>query len=200
MCQFPLFETLAVIDGQFQRLNYHQQRVNLAFEHFFKSETILDLTKITIPTAFKSGFFRCRIDYSAIAFDIKFYAYTPRKMTRFQCVYTEDLDYQFKYSDRKRLDFAKDLQIDEVIIINNGFVSDCTIGNLLFLKNEKWYSPQHYLLKGTQLTYLLDQQKVELMPIHIDDLFGYEKIMVINALNPFEPERAVSIDSSSVLR
>ena len=72
MCQFPLFETLAVIDGQFQSLNYHQQRVNLAFEHFFKSETILDLTKITIPTAFQSGFFRCRIDYSAIAFDIKF--------------------------------------------------------------------------------------------------------------------------------
>ncbi|QIM62597.1 branched-chain amino acid aminotransferase [Pasteurellaceae bacterium Orientalotternb1] len=200
MCQFPLFETLAVIDGQFQRLNYHQQRVNFAFNYFFKSETILDLTQIAIPAAFQSGFFRCRIDYSAKEFDVKFYAYTSRKTARFQCVYTEDLDYQFKYSDRKRLDFAKDLQIDEVIIINNGFVSDCTIGNLLFLKHEKWYSPQHYLLKGTQLSYLLDQQKVELVPIHVDDLFGYEKIMVINALNPFELERAVSINSSSVLR
>lgn len=203
MCQFPLFETLAVRDGQFQNLLYHQQRVNYAFQHFFKAECHLDLAKIIVPDEFKSGFFRCRIDYSATDFNIGFYSYLPRRITRFQLVYTENLDYQFKYTDRKRFDFSKNLQIDnadEVIIINNGFVSDCTIGNLLFYRNGKWFSPQHYLLKGTQLSYLLDQKFVELLPICADDLFSFEQIMVINALNPFDPTRAIPISPSSILR
>lgn len=202
MCQFPLFETLAVRDGKFQNLIFHQQRVNNAFQHFFRSKCILNLAEIAIPIEFQQGFFRCRIDYSQSDFIVSFYPYQPRKIERFQLVYTDNLDYQFKYSDRKRLNFQEKLSpqlADEVIIINNGFVSDCSIGNLLFYKKGKWFSPQHYLLKGTQLSYLLDQNKVTLLPIKAEEIFSFEQIMLINALNPFDLTRAIPISASSIL-
>lgn len=198
MCHYPLFETLAVNNGKFQQLTYHQARVNSSFTHFFKCDTTLNLAEIPIPMEYSQGFYRCRIDYNTEGYQIGFYTYTPKKITRFACVNTENLDYQFKYSDRKRLEKLKNLQSDEVIIINNGFVSDCTIGNLLFLKNGRWYSPMHYLLKGTQLAALLDQKQVELVAISAENLFDYEKIMLINALNPFDERRAIPIASGII--
>lgn len=200
MSQYPLFETIAVIDGKFQNLAFHQERVEKAFSDYFHQSCTFFLNQIDVPKLYSSGFYRCRIDYNEKTFEVHFYDYTPREIHQFQCVYTENLDYTFKYTDRKRLEILKNLKTDEVIIINNGFVSDCTIGNLLFLKKEKWYSSNHYLLKGTQLSRLLLEGKIELVDIRAEQLFDYEKVMMINALNPFNEERAISITSGSILR
>lgn len=200
MSQYPLFETMAVVDGKFRNIAFHQARVERTFQDYFKQNCTLFLNQMTIPKDYTSGFYRCRIDYNEKEFELNFYTYTPPNIHYFQCVYTENLDYSFKYTDRKRLETLKNLQSDEVIIINNGFVSDCTIGNLLFLKNEKWYSPNHYLLKGTQLSSLLAEGTIELVDIRAEQLFDYEKIMLINALNPFDLQRAIPITSGSILR
>ena len=174
MYQYPLFETLSIINGKFSNLYYHQQRVNYAFSYFFKAECHLNLTDINIPNKFKKGTIRCRINYNKSSYEVNFYPYTPKIIKKFKLVYTQDLDYQFKYSERNQLDSLKNTECDEIIIINNGFVSDCTIGNLIFLKNQQWYSSCNYLLKGTQLSYLLDQQKIKLKEITADDLWDYE--------------------------
>lgn len=201
MCQFPLFETISIVDGQVQNIQYHQQRLNNAMRHYFNQNKTFNLNKIIdIPYAFQQGKIRCRVDYNAKSYQVNFFHYQPKKISTFQCVYTENLDYTFKYSDRKRLDFPKVLQADEIIIINNGKVSDCSIGNLLFLKQNQWYSSRHFLLKGTQLSYLLDQSKVELADIAIQNIFDYEQIMMINALNPFDLARAIPISSATILR
>ena len=198
MCQFPLFETLAIIDGKYQNVFFHQQRIDFAFKHYLKTETTLFIEQIEIPIQYHNGFFRCRIDYNHQTFNIGFYAYQPKEIKTFQCVYVEDFDYQFKYSDRKVLEKLDNKKCDEVIIINNDKVSDCKIGNLLFLKQNKWYSPKDYLLKGTQLSYLIEQNKIQLVEIKAEDLFTYEKIMWINALNPFDPARAIPINMETI--
>lgn len=193
MCRFPLFETLSIIDGQVQNLPYHQQRFEQAVSTFFGREPTFSLAQILhIPTEFQHGKIRCRIDYNAEQFEVKFFPYDPKQIQQFRCVEVENWDYSLKYSDRKRFDLLNILQNEEVIIINNGNVSDCSIGNLLFLKSNVWYSPQDYLLKGTQLTQLIEQGKVHLVKITQADLGQYEKIMLINALNPFDESRALS--------
>ncbi|QLB20403.1 branched-chain amino acid aminotransferase [Vespertiliibacter pulmonis] len=199
MYHYPLFETLAVIDGNIQHIELHQQRIQYSFKYYFKKTCSLFLKDIHIPKEYQSGFFRCRIDYSSEKNSVNFFSYMPRKIAKFHCIETKDLDYQFKYSDRKRLDSLNNYQPDEIIIINNNFISDCTIGNLIFLKKNKWYSPTHYLLKGTQLTYLLLENKIKLVPITKSDLFNYEKIMMINALNPFNEQRAIPINQQTIL-
>ncbi|QIM66004.1 branched-chain amino acid aminotransferase [Mannheimia granulomatis] len=194
MYQFPLFETLSIIDGQIQNLPYHQQRFERAVRAFFGCEPTFSLVQILqVPTEFQHGKIRCRIDYNAEQFEVKFFPYHPKQIQRFRCVEVENWDYHLKYSDRKRFDSLNILQNEEVIIVNNGYVSDCSIGNLLFLKQGIWYSSANYLLKGTQLTRLLEQQKVVLTQIKKTDLPLYEKVMLINALNPFDEERALAI-------
>lgn len=201
MCRFPLFETIAIIDGEPQNLAYHQQRFESAMEQYFNVTSQRQLAEIIcVPNKFQLGRVRCRIDYNANEFQQQFFHYTPRKLNSFQCVYTEDLDYRFKYSDRKRLDLLKTLQADEVVIINNGKVSDCTIGNLLFLKQGQWFSSQDYLLKGTQLTKLVEEGMVQLVQITPQDLPQYEQVMMVNALNPFDLQRALPISAINFVR
>ncbi|WGE33074.1 aminotransferase class IV family protein [Actinobacillus genomosp. 1] len=201
MCRFPLFETIAIIDGEPQNLAYHQQRFEGAIKQYFNAQPQWQLAKvICVPDKFQQGSVRCRIDYNASEFQQQFSLYSPRKINSFQCVYTEDLDYRFKYSDRKRLDSLKTLQADEVIIINNGKVSDCTIGNLLFLKQGQWFSSQDYLLKGTQLSKLLEAGIVQLVQITSQDLPQYEQVMMVNALNPFDLQRALPISAINFAR
>lgn len=194
MCQFPLFETISIIDGKAQNLPYHQVRFEQAVSTFFGCEPTFSLAQILqVPAEFQQGKIRCRIDYNAEQCEVKFFPYQPKKIQQFRCVEVENWDYRLKYSDRKRFDLLNILQNEEVVIINNGKVSDCSIGNLLFLKQGIWYSPSDYLLKGTQLTQLLEQQKVRLTPIKKADLTNYEKVMLVNALNPFDENRALAI-------
>lgn len=200
MYQYPLFETLAIENGKILNLSYHQERVIRSFLNYFRIKPNLNLTELIIPEIYQTGFFRCRLDYNAEHYTLMFSSYLRRDVRQFQCVYTRNLDYRFKYANRKRLEQLKNLQTDEVIIINNGYVSDCTIGNLLFLKQGKWYSPADYLLKGTQLSALLAQGAVFLTRIRPEELWDYEALMHINALNPFSVERAVVITSESILR
>ena len=201
MYRFPLFETIAIIDGEPQNLAYHRQRFESTIKQYFNVQPQWQLAEIIyVPDGFRQGRVRCRIDYNASEFQQQFFLYSPRKINSFQCVYTEDLDYRFKYSDRKRLDSLKTLQADEVIIINNGKVSDCTIGNLLFLKQGQWFSSQDYLLKGTQLTKLVETGIVELVQITQQDLSQYEQIMMVNALNPFDLQRALPISAINFAR
>ncbi|WP_426841649.1 aminotransferase class IV family protein [Glaesserella parasuis] len=201
MCQYPLFETVAIIDGKIQNIFYHQQRMNNAFIYYFKHENSFELLDIIkVPEAYQKGLVRCRIDYNTKEYQVQFFHYIPKAIKNFQCVYVENFDYQFKYTDRVELDKLKQTTGDEIILVNNGFISDCSIGNLLFLKQGKWYSPNHYLLKGTQLSYLLDEQKISLIDIPVEALFDYEQIMVINALNPFDLQRAVPITSDRIFR
>ncbi len=199
MCQFPLFETLSIVDGKIQNLKYHQQRVDYAMKYYFNSkQAVRFFSEFAIPNKFQQGQVRCRINYNATDFNVQFSYYTPKKIHSFQCVYTQDLDYQFKYANREKLDNLKGQNSDEMIIINNGFVTDCTIGNLLFLKQNQWYSSNHYLLKGTQLSYLVDQQKVQLIDIPVEKIAEFEKIMMINALNPFDENNAITINSIKI--
>lgn len=201
MCQYPLFETVAIIDGKIQNIFYHQQRMNNAFIHYFKQDNNFALSEmINIPEEYQKGLVRCRIDYNTKECQVQFFHYIPKAIKTFQCVYVENFDYQFKYTDRLELEQLKQTVCDEIILVNNGFISDCSIGNLLFLKQGKWYSPNHYLLKGTQMSYLLDEQKISLVDIPVEALFDYEQIMVINALNPFDLKRAVPITSGQILR
>ena len=192
MSQFPVFETIAILDGIPQNLAFHQARMDNAIEKLFKQTSVFNLAEIIqVPERYQNGLVRFRIDYNQQDYHIIFSIYQKREIKSYQAVYFDTLDYIFKYSNRENFDLIK-IEKDEAIIIQNGKVTDCRVGNLLFLKNNIWYSPKDYLLKGTQLSYLLSQNKIKLVEIKIEDLHQYEKIMMINAMNPFDESRAIS--------
>lgn len=191
MCQYPIFETIAILDGKPQNLKYHQARMNEAMKDYFHQANPFALENIIqVPKEYQSGLVRCRIDYNKKAYKMLFAAYQRREIKSYQCVYLDKLYYRFKYSNRSDFEKIKTNK-DEVIIIQNNKVTDCCIGNLLFFKENIWYSPKDYLLKGTQLSRLLAENKVVLKEILAEDITQYEQIMMINAMNPFDVSRAI---------
>lgn len=195
MCQFPLFETLAVQDGIIQNIYYHQARYEQACRDYLQSKPILNFAEIIVPSRYLAGLVRCKVEYNAQTYQVQFFPYHAKQIDYFELAYLDRVDYQFKYSDRTIFQSLSVPSDGEKIIIHNGKVSDCSIGNLLFLKQGQWFSSKDYLLKGTQLSRLLDEGKISLCEICVEDLNSFEKVMMINALNPFNIDRALPIQA-----
>lgn len=197
MTNFPLFETLALIDGQVQNLVYHQQRYQNSLSEFYPKQDlkIFNLGQIvaftlsdfipqgsieTLPTLL-----RCRIDYNANTYQIRFFPYNKKTYQTFEPVMCDKIDYHLKFANRQM--FAELLtqkgSADEIMIIKNGLVTDCSIGNLVFKKNGEWFTPNTPLLQGTQRAKLLAEQKISEREIRLQDIDKYEQICLINALN-----------------
>ena len=192
MSLFPVFETIAIIDGIPQNLAFHQARMDNTIEKLFQKMSVFNLEEIIqVPTEYQNGLIKCRIDYNQQDFNIIFSAYQRREIRNYQCVYLDSLDYTFKYTNRTIFEDIK-MTKDEVVIIQDKKVTDCRIGNLIFFKDGIWYGPKNYLLKGTQLSRLLSENRVQLKEINTDEIHQYEKVMMINAMNPFDESRAIS--------
>lgn len=191
-----LFETLAIKNKQILNLSYHNDRFKKG-QFFLNRQTIINdiSTLINIPTHFNNNLIRCRVTYNKNDIKVEYFDYNPKPIHSFKLVEYDDIEYSHKYDDRRLLNdlLSQKESCDEIIIIKNSFVTDCSIGNLLFLKDDVWYTPDTPLLNGTQRAYLLSHKKIELATIKKDDIFHYEKVMMINALNPFDECRAVDI-------
>lgn len=197
MKKITLFETLAIKNHRILNLDYHHKRFKKG-QIFLNRQTIIDdiATLIDVPSQFcHEKLIRCRVTYDDTDIQVAYFDYTPKDIRSFKLVECHHIDYAYKYDDRSLLNhlLSQKESCDEIIIIKNGFATDCSIGNLLFLKKGIWYTPDTPLLQGTQRAYLLDNKKIHLASIKKEDIFHYEKIMMINALNPFDEHRAVLI-------
>lgn len=187
--QFPLFETLAILNGKWQNLALHQKRYESALKTYYshsQSIQVYQFTDITVPQIAQQGLIRCRINYNAQQLQAEFFPYTRRKITTFQPIICDDIDYSLKYSDRSLLNqlLQQRGECDEIMIIKQGKVTDCSIGNLAFRQGESWYTPNTPLLNGTQRQLLLAQGIVIEKTICVEDIHLFDEIRIINALNP----------------
>lgn len=189
---FPLFETLCIENGQVQNLALHQQRYENSLREFYAGQpyNIFSLAKIlqkntALWANLQSPIIRCRIDYNATQHHLQCFPYQRKNYQRFQPVICDDIDYHLKYSDRaifKELLKQKG-DCDEIIIVKQGKITDCTIGNLILRQGSQWFTPDSPLLIGTQRSKLLKERKIIEREILLSDLHLYQEIRLINALN-----------------
>lgn len=191
-----LFETLAIKNGQILNKKYHNWRF-IKGQQFLNCSTIItDIANImSIDDNFNNKFIRCRITYDKHNYHVAYFTHQPRSIRSFKLISCDNIDYHYKYDNRSMINdlFAQKQTCDEIIIVKHNYVTDCSIGNLLFLKNRQWFTPDTPLLAGTQRQFLLDMNKIKLASIQQDDLMAYQKVMMINALNGFDESRAVGI-------
>ena len=97
----------------------------------------------------------------------------------------DDIDYHLKYSDRAIFNelLKQKGDCDEIIIVKQGKITDCTIGNLILRQGSQWFTPDSPLLIGTQRSKLLKERKIIERKILLSDLPLFEEIRLINALN-----------------
>lgn len=182
MCR--LLETIKLKNGKLENLFYHNLRMNAAKAELYNANAGIRIEEeIRIPEEFKKGLYRCRVTYSRTIDEIVFVPVQPRSFHRLKTVHHNRIDYHLKFADRSILNelYAQRGNADEIMIIKNGLVTDCTIGNLVFFNGSEWVTPDTPLLKGTQRQALLDRQLIREKKIGETDLPLFQKVGIINA-------------------
>lgn len=191
-----LIETIKVVDGEFRNLFYHEQRMLKSLGRLcgYKNDFHLEgfLAACDVPT---QGVFKCRIVYDDVSREIEFIPYEIRPVGSLKIVEHNTISYPFKYKDRRSIDkcFEKRGTCDDVLIVKKGKVTDTSIANIAFSRDNIWYTPWEPLLNGTMRQNLIDHNTIQAEEIAIADIKSFEKFRLINAMLEFEgPEIDVS--------
>jgi 4-amino-4-deoxychorismate lyase len=202
MSQF--IESIKIEDQEVFLLELHQKRVNATFAHF-GMENSIDLAKIIKDLKIdEDGFFKLRIVYDLNRnYKTQLIPYAVAEIDSFQLVENNTYDYAFKFEDRKEFERMKTkAKTEEIIIVKNNYITDTSYTNLLFLKDEKWYTPSTYLLNGVMRQHLLATKKIKETEITLQNIKEFTHFQLINSMNDFDDmfiypiERIVNLPES----
>jgi len=191
-----LLETIKCKNGKLYNLKEHNFRFNNARKVYFGISKKIDLEKlISIPGTCKNGLFRCRVIYTETIDKIEFIPHQIRKIITLKLIESESINYEFKFSDRKKLNelFEKRGNFDDILIVKNGCITDSFTANPVFFDGKKWWTPDTPLLAGTQRAKLIEEGKISVCRITPKDLSNYTKVGLINALQNLEEMPVIPI-------
>jgi para-aminobenzoate synthetase component I len=185
-----LLETMYLKDGVLQNIFYHNQRFNQSRKEVFGQKEALNLEElILIPEGFQAGKYRCRVVYGKNGIEeTTFHLYQEKEIKNLKFIDIGDWDYSYKYADRSFLNslLSDNQEVDEVVMVKNGFITDCTIANLAFWNGTSWFTPSMPLLNGTKRQQLIDKQLIIEKEIKIQDLKNYQSICLINCFRDLD--------------
>lgn len=194
MCR--LLETIKLLDGNLQNIEYHNRRLNASINECYGIESNVDVFDIIqIPQEFKTGLYRCRLTYDNKNCHIEYIPYKFRTIKTLKLVYDDQIDYHLKYADRSRLDFlfSQRGDCDDIIIVKNGCLTDSYATNLVFFDGNEWVTPITPLLPGTMRMKLLKQGTIKEIRIPVSDLYSFISVGLINAFHSFDNMPVVSV-------
>lgn len=183
-------ETIRVECGEFRLLPLHQERMAATCREVFGSDAPL---LPAAPDCAPEGVMKCRVTYGREIHKIEYEPYSPRPVRSLRIVQgAPGLDYHLKSADRKALVQLHELRdgYDEVIIVREGLLTDCTYANLLcHTADGRLLTPSTPLLPGVMRRSLLAACKVEAEELTEADLLpGNPRritgVSLINAMLP----------------
>ncbi len=126
--------------------------------------------------------------YDAEIRSVEITPYKKKEMRQLKIVYDNTISYDYKFENRAELEnlFSQRDDCDDVVIIKNYQVTDTSYANLIFKRNNQWFTPKTFLLNGTIRRLLLERKIILEEKITINDLQRYEKVKLINALVQFD--------------
>ena len=184
----PFLETIKLDGGFFSALAYHQTRMDETRAAFYDNPEALSLPLALMKTGSipPKGLYKTRIIYTDTIESIEFIPYERREVMSLQLIEAE-VDYSFKYEKRPVLNtlFQQKGRCDDILITQNGYLTDSSIANIALLKDDIWYTPKSPLLRGTKRAALLHHGLIVEADIHQDELQAFEKVRLFNAMIEF---------------
>jgi 4-amino-4-deoxychorismate lyase len=184
-------ETICIRDGQPMHLEWHQRRLIATLQHFYPNESSqgesFDLAEIISSCVIPSpGVIRCRVEYDLHIVSVEFIPYVPREIQSLKLVdLPSGFDYSYKYVDRRSLDelFARRGEQDDILMLRDGWITDTSVGNIAFCKNDRGFTPAIPLLAGTTWKRLVSSGVLIPRSIHHNDLLRFDAFKIFNAMN-----------------
>lgn len=186
---YPLFESLCVQDGKLLNSQWHENRFQTSYNQYYGSPAPFFLLEgLNIPNNFSKGRVKLRIRYNQKDRIFHFEHYQTQKIESLQLVYTEELDYSFKYTERENLNalFSQKGKSDDVLIVKKGRITDSLYANVVFFDGNEWWTPNHPLLKGTCRARLLSQEIIKEILLEVNDLKNFKGLKLINAMRDMD--------------
>ena len=182
---YPLFESICIQDGKLINLHWHEVRFHNAYSYHYDQPPPFNLLEgLGIPPEFAQGKVKLRIRYNQQDRNFHFEHYQFQKIQSLQLVYTMELDYQYKYSQREKLEtlFAKRGNCDDVLIVREGWITDSSYANVVFFDGKDWWTPKNPLLEGTCRARLLAQGIIKEAELGVEDIKNFKGLKLVNAL------------------
>lgn len=181
MCQFV--ESIKIENGEVKNIALHNERLNLTRFEVLKKTSHIDLRNILTDLPKEFGMYKCRVIYRENIEKVEYIPYTLPKINSIRMVVADDIEYNYKYADREAIDsIKKDVTEDDIIIIKQGLVTDCSFTNIAFFDGSKWYTPNTPLLKGTKREKLLKDKVIYERLIKAEDIHSYKSVRLFNAM------------------
>lgn len=179
-------------------LEYHNFRLNRSREELLgeKDQLLLE-NQIVVPSDCKTGIYKCKVSYSSSINEIEIIPYQKRVIKSLMIVEENTISYSHKYSDRLHLIELMNLRgdCDDILIVKDGYITDTSFSNIVFLNGDKWVTPARPLLRGTMRESLLKRNQIGEENITFDDLKKFKEARLINAMLPLETGIAIRLEN-----
>ena len=195
---YRFIETIQLLNGELKNLEFHQAR----FERT-RSEA-LGLKKhpmlsevIEVPDGLDLGLLKCRVIYEKQILRIEYEPQRAHQVRTLKLVYSDSIEYGFKYEDRSELEklFHQRGTCDDILVVKNGCITDSFYANVVFWDGEVWITSDTPLLPGTMRASLLSKGQIIKDRITPNDLNIFDKLKLINAMNELQLAPEIPIDS-----
>ena len=177
-------ETICIQKGIVQNPQAHEKRMRETAAHFNFAAPELPTLETLIPEEFSGAErVKCRIIYHTKIEEITFKKYTPKAIKSLQLVEASP-NYSFKFADRTELNalLAQKGDADEILIVRNGCITDTSFSNVVFRRENEFFTPDTYLLNGTKRQLLLRQGVICEKRITEENVDEFEEVLLINAM------------------
>lgn len=188
-------ESICILDGKIRNLAFHQARMNRSRYKLSGIDEEIDLEKFIISSQIPSiGKYKCRIVYNEKIESIEFIPYKIRTIHSIKLVENNEIEYRYKFLDRQAFELLSDsVTEDEILIVQNGRITDTSYSNVIFFDGENWITPTTFLLNGTMRQHLLKSNQIiekEIDASHLSDFISFK---LINAMMDFNESRELDI-------
>lgn len=181
MCLFV--ESIKIKDREIQNITLHNERLNKTRFEALRQTSHIDLRNILTDLPEVTGIYKCRVLYRENIEKIEYIPYTQPNINSIKVIVADNIEYSHKYANRESIDsLKKDIAEDDIIIIKNGVVTDCSFTNIALFDGLLWYTPNTPLLKGTKRELLLRNKVIFERQIKAEDIHSYKSVRLFNAM------------------
>lgn len=193
---FLFIESICYLNGELRNLDLHQARFNRTRAvHFPESEIIYLKSIIQIPKDLTEEKYKVRVVYGLNIDLVEFLPYEQKKINSIKLFNIDSsIQYSYKSTDRSIfMDLIKETNCDDLILVQDGKITDATYSNLIFFNGTEWHTPTTYLLPGVMRQHLLNEGVIKEKDIRISDLDNYILFKRINAMMDFNEAEVFEI-------
>ena len=192
-----LFETIRIHRRNILNIGFHNQRMNRTRHELFGAGNKIDLAGIIkLPETLPGDICKCKVIYSRDITEIIFSEYYPKTVRTLAIVDGTGINYPYKWVERESIDrLVQSAETDDIIILQNGYVTDASYANLALFNGQQWITPATPLLRGTMREQLIRRGVLREQTVTRDELLSMKSVRLINAMLDFNSFPDIAVEN-----